>query len=64
MKNNSYPSLDERDKIIILQGEGLSVRKIAKELYRSPSTISRKLNRPESLYYRRKYIGSQTNLRV
>ena len=54
----------ERDKITILQGEGLSIRKIAKELGRSPSTISRELNRPEALYYRGKYIGSQTDKRV
>ena len=47
-----------------LQGEGLSIRKIAKELGRSPSTISRELNRPEALYYRGKYIGSQTDIRV
>ena len=64
MKNNSHLSSEERDKITILQGEGLSVRQIAKELGRSPSTISRELNRPEALYYRGKYIGSQTNLRV
>ena len=54
----------ERDKITILQGEGFSIRKIAKELGRSPSTISRELNRPEALYYRGKYIGSQTDKRV
>ena len=51
MKRNSHLSSEERDKITILQGEGLSVRKIAKELGRSPSTISRGLNRPEALYY-------------
>ncbi len=44
MKGNKHLSLEERDKITILQGEGLSIRKIAKELGRSPSTISRELN--------------------
>lgn len=64
MKQLQHLSSAERDKITILQGEGLSIRKIAKELGRSPSTISRELNRPEALYYRGKYIGSQTDKRV
>ena len=51
MKRNSHLSLEERLQITVLQGKGISVRKIAKELGRSPSTISRKLNRPEALYY-------------
>ncbi len=37
-------SFREYDKITILQREGLSIRKITKELGRSPSIISRKLN--------------------
>ena len=64
MKQMQHLTSAERDKITILQGEGLSIRKIAKELGRSPSTISRELNRPEALYYRGKYIGSQTDKRV
>ena len=64
MKRLQHLTSIERDKITILQGEGLSIRKIAKELGRSPSTISRELNRPEALYYRGKYIGSQTDKRV
>ena len=64
MKRLQHLSSSERDKITILQGEGLSIRKIAKELGRSPSTISRELNRPEALYYRGKYIGSQTDKKV
>ena len=64
MKRLQHLSSAERDKITILQGEGLSIRKIAKELGRSPSTISRELKRPEALYYRGKYIGSQTDKRV
>lgn len=64
MKRLQHLSSSERDKITILQGEGLSIRKIAQELGRSPSTISRELNRPEALYYRGKYIGSQTDKKV
>lgn len=64
MKPMQHLSSAERDKITILQGEGLSIRQIAKELGRSPSTISRELNRPEALYYRGKYIGSQTDKKV
>ena len=64
MKTSRHLSSAERDKITILQGEGLSIRKIAKELGRSPSTISRKLNRPQAVYYRGKYIGSQTDKNV
>ena len=54
MKQLQHLTSSELDKITILQGEGLSIRKIAKELGRSPSTISRELNRPEALYYRGK----------
>ena len=64
MKPSSHLSSTERDRITILQGEGLSIRKIAKELGRSPSTICRELNRPQAVYYRGKYIGSQTNNNV
>lgn len=64
MKRLQHLTSAERDKITILQGEGLSIRKIATELGRSPSTISRELNRPEALYYRGKYIGSQTDKKV
>lgn len=64
MKHNSHLSLEERLQITVLQGKGISVRKIAKELGRSPSTISRELNRDNALYYRGTYIGSQTHKRV
>ena len=64
MKQMQHLTSAERDKITILQGEGLSISKIAKVLGRSPSTISRELNRPEALYYRGKYIGSQTDKKV
>lgn len=64
MKSSRHLSSEERDRITILQGEGLSIRTIAKELGRSPSTISRELNRPQAVYYRGKYIGSQTDKNV
>jgi transposase, IS30 family len=64
MKPLHHLTSEERDKITVLQGEGLSIRKIAKELGRSPSTISRELNRPEALFFRGKYIGSQTHKKV
>lgn len=64
MKSNKHLSLDEREKITILQSQGLSIRKIAKELDRSPSTISRELKRKDALYYRNVYIGSQTHVIV
>ena len=64
MKLLHHLTSEERDKITVLQGERLSIRKIAKELGRSPSTISRELNRPEALFFRGKYIGSQTDKRV
>ena len=64
MKTSSHLNSTERDMITVLQGEGLSIRKIAKELGRSPSTISRELNRPQAVYYRGKYIGSQTDKNV
>ena len=64
MKHNRHLSLEERLQITVLQGKGISVRKIAKALGRSPSTISRELNRENALYYRGTYIGSQTHNRV
>ena len=60
-KKKGHLSLKERDKITILYSEGLSIRSIASILDRSASTISRELNRPEAVYYRGKYIGSQTH---
>ena len=60
-ERKGHLSLTERDKITILYGEGLSIRKIASILDRSASTISRELKRPEAVFYRGKYIGSQTH---
>ena len=47
MKSNKHLSLEERSKISVLQSSGESVRSIARILGRSPSTISRELNRPQ-----------------
>jgi len=55
---------EERDKISIFHAQDFSVRRIAKELGRSPATISRELNRKEAIFFRGKYIGSQTHQKV
>lgn len=64
MKYNKHLSLEERIQITLLQKDYWSVRKIAKALGRSPSTISRELNRPNAIYFQGVYIGSQTHKRV
>ncbi len=45
-------SLEERDRITEMKSEGKSLRKIAKELGRSPSTLSRELRRNGTPTYR------------
>ena len=55
-------TLEERDKITILLTENYSISKIAKILNRAKSTISRELRRKEAVFYRNKYIGSQTHI--
>lgn len=62
--NKRHLTLEERNKITVLQAKGLSIRKIAFELDRNPSTISRELKRKEAVYYRGVYIGSQTHINV
>lgn len=64
LKRKGHLRSEERDKISILHAQGLSRRQIAKELGRNPSTISRELNRKESVFFRGKYIGSQTHIKV
>ena len=63
-KNKGHLTLEERDKITILFSEGLSIRNIASILDRSASSISRELKRPDAVYFRGKYVGSQTHLRT
>ena len=64
MKSNKHLSLEERSKISVLQSSGESVRSIARILGRSPSTISRELNRPQVDKFRGNYIASTTHARV
>ena len=64
MKGNKHLSLEERSKISVLQSSGESVRSIARILGRSPSTISRELNRPQADKFRGNYIASTTHARV
>jgi transposase, IS30 family len=58
-------SLDDRCEIARLQGNGCSVRQIAAALDRSPSTISRELNRNRGAQagYRSSYAHQQTRAR-
>lgn len=58
---NKHLTAVERDQITVLHAQGLSLRSIAKEISRSPSTISRELKRKEAIFFRGKYIGSQTH---
>lgn len=62
--NKGHLTAEERDRITILRSDGLSIRKVAEILDRHPSTISRELKRKEAVYYRGKYIGSQTHINV
>ena len=64
MKSNKHLSLEERSKISVLQSSGESVRSIARILGRSPSTISRELNRSQADKFRGNYIASTTHARV
>jgi len=45
MSHYTHLSIEERESLLLGIGEGKSIRKIAKELRRSPSTISRELKR-------------------
>lgn len=45
-------SLDERDRITEMKSDGLGIRAMAKELGRSPSTLSRELGRNSTPEYR------------
>lgn len=44
-KHYKHLSKEERDRLAILKGQGLSIRAIAAQLGRSPSTVSRELRR-------------------
>ena len=64
MKKLHHLTQEERDIISILHAKLYGVRKIARELGRSPATISRELNRKEAVYFKGDYIGSQTHKKV
>ena len=61
MKDNKHLSIEERSKISILQSSDESVRSIARILGRSPSTISRELNRPQVDKFIENYIATTDN---
>lgn len=52
---------EEREIISILHSKYKGVREIAREVGRSPATISRELNRPEAKYYKGNYMGRKTH---
>lgn len=54
-------SAEEREIISILHSKHKGVREIAREVGRSPATISRELNRPEAKYYKGNYMGRKTH---
>lgn len=45
MSHYKHLTIDEREKLYLLHNQGVSIRKIAEALNRSPSTISRELER-------------------
>ena len=51
MSHYKHLTIEEREKLYLLFNQGISIRKIAAALNRSPSTISRELER---------YFGSHT----
>ena len=51
-KGYRHLSLTERDRITELMIDGMSLRKISKELGRSPSTLSRELTRNATPAYK------------
>lgn len=53
MSHYKHLTIEEREKLYLLKGQGKKVREIARELGRAPSTISRewKRNRPNRIAY-------------
>jgi IS30 family transposase len=62
-RSQRYLSLLERRRIATLRREGLSVRQVAEQLGRSPSTISRELRR-NTAAYDRSYDGDLAHARA
>src|SRR3989338_1781352 len=61
----SYEQLNihERELLSILRGKGKSLRKIAKILKRSPSTLSRELQRNAPEIYKGYYLAHRAQIR-
>jgi len=62
-KRYSHLSLRERDRITELRFNGMSLREIAKELGRSPSTLSREFKRNATPAYK-VYLSHRTHERA
>lgn len=61
MSHYKHLSIEEREKLYLMHGQGKSFRSIAKELGRSPSTISREYQRGKGL--RHSYLPSRAQKR-
>ena len=64
MGRGKHITREERDKISVLQSSGAKQSEIAREIGRSRSAISKELNKETSVFYRGKYIGSQSHRNV
>lgn len=64
LKPKGHLTLEEREKITVLRSNNYSIREIARILKRNPSTISRELRRKEIVYFKGKYLGTQTHKKV
>ncbi|WP_207082288.1 IS30 family transposase [Nocardioides sp. S5] len=63
-RSDRYLSLLERQRIATLRRHGLSIREIARQLFRAPSTISRELRRNTSLHDVGGYDGDLAHSRA
>lgn len=64
MGRGTHLTREERDKISVLQSSGMKQTEIAREIGRSRSAISKELSKGTSVFYRGKYIGSQSHKNV
>ncbi|WP_145404058.1 helix-turn-helix domain-containing protein, partial [Staphylococcus capitis] len=48
MDSYKHLTIEERERIFLLKAKGYALRKIAKDICRSPSTVSRELARSAS----------------
>lgn len=64
MGRGKHLTKEERDKISVLQSSGMKQIEISKEIGRSKAVISKELNKKTSVFYRGKYIGSQSHQNV